>query len=480
MNPRSHWLGSAWARLGPKWLPFADAALLEVPFARLLRLSLFQLSVGMALSLLVGTLNRVMIVELAVPASAVALMVGLPLLLAPLRVLVGYRSDTHRCALGWRRSPFIWRGTLLQWGGFAIMPLALLVLAGKGHAADAPAWIGQSTAALAFLMVGAGINIVQTAGLALATDLAPPSARARVVGLMYLMLLLGMCASALAFGALLREFSPGRLVQVIQGAAVFTLLLNSIAIWKQEPRSRAPRAPAADPGFVDAWRRFAVGADTARRLKLVAFGTMGFCMADVLLEPFGGQVLGMAVDATTRLSALLAAGSVAGLAYASWSLHRGGDAYRIARLGLWVGLPGLLAVCVSASSAWLGPFLLGHLLIGFGVALFSHGTLTATMNRSPRAEAGLALGAWGTVQGTAAGIGIALSGVLRDLVNGVAGAGPFGPLSSDPGPALGYLVVFACEMLLLGVALWVGAGLLETRASRPDGAPGSTSRPAPG
>lgn len=465
MTRRSHWLGTAWARLGPGWLPFADFASAEVPFARLLRLSLFQLSVGMALALLVGTLNRVMIVELSVPASGVALMVGLPLLLAPLRVLVGYRSDTHRCALGWRRSPFIWRGTLMQWGGFAIMPLALLVLAGKGRAAEAPAWLGQGTAALAFLMVGVGINVVQTAGLALATDLAPAAARARVVGLMYFMLLIGMCASALLFGALLEDFSPGRLVQVIQGAAVLTLLLNAIAIWKQEPRVRGTREVTDDPGFVEAWRRFAVGTDASRRLTLVAFGTMGFCMADVLLEPYGGQVLGMAVDATTRLSSLLAAGSVAGLAFASWCLGRGGDAYRVARLGLWAGLPGLFAVCACVPAGRIELFLLGHLFIGFGVALFSHGTLTATMNRSPAAEAGLALGAWGTVQGTAAGVGIALSGVLRDIVNALAAHAPGDEAALLPGPVPGYLAVFALEMLLLAAALWIGARLLENAAS---------------
>ena len=98
----------------------------------------------MALVLLVGTLNRVMIVELGVPASLVGLMIALPIVFAPFRALIGFRSDTHRCDLGWRRVPFIWKGTLLQFGGFAIMPFALLVLAGKGHASDAPLWIGQA------------------------------------------------------------------------------------------------------------------------------------------------------------------------------------------------------------------------------------------------------------------------------------------------------------------------------------------------
>ena len=119
--------------MGPRFLPFADAATPELPLGRLLRLSLFQVSVGMALALLNGTLNRVMIVELGVPTWLVSLMVALPLVFAPFRALIGFKSDTHRSVLGWRRVPYIWMGTLLQFGGFAIMPFALLVLTGDGQ-----------------------------------------------------------------------------------------------------------------------------------------------------------------------------------------------------------------------------------------------------------------------------------------------------------------------------------------------------------
>ncbi|MFN5701276.1 MAG: PucC family protein, partial [Betaproteobacteria bacterium] len=101
-----------WVTLGPRFLPFADVASADLPLSRLLRLSLFQVSVGMALVLMMGTLNRVMIVELGVAPSLVALMVALPVLYAPFRALVGFRSDHHRAALGWRRVPFIWRGTM--------------------------------------------------------------------------------------------------------------------------------------------------------------------------------------------------------------------------------------------------------------------------------------------------------------------------------------------------------------------------------
>ncbi len=91
-------------KFGMDLLPFADAAGDGLPLKRLLRLSLFQISVGMATVLLLGTLNRVMIVELSVPAMLVAAMVALPVLVAPFRAFLGFRSDTHKSAIGWRRS----------------------------------------------------------------------------------------------------------------------------------------------------------------------------------------------------------------------------------------------------------------------------------------------------------------------------------------------------------------------------------------
>jgi MFS transporter, BCD family, chlorophyll transporter len=452
MTSATRRLARSWANLGPRFLPFADAASAGLPLSRLLRLSLFQVSVGMALVLLVGTLNRVMIVELAVPASLVAVMVALPVLYAPFRALIGFRSDSHRSALGWRRVPFIWMGTMLQFGGLAVMPFALLVLSGGGNAAAWPREFGWFGAAIAFLLVGAGMHTVQTAGLALATDQAPPEDRPKVVGLMYVMLLAGSIVSALLFGALLADFSPGRLVRVIQGAAVATLLLNVIAIWQQESRSAA-RAAAAQaaaegaPDFARAWQQLMAMPQAGPRLVAIALGTLAFGMQDVLLEPYGGSVLAMSVGQTTWLTAALAAGGLAGFWFASLALARGADPTRMALAGVAVGIPAFGAVLAAAPLGAPAVFAVGVFCIGLGGGLFGHGTLTATMNAAPLQHVGLALGAWGAAQATAAGVGVALGGVLRDIAAAAAGPG------ADP--AFGYSVVYAIEIVLLTAALWV-------------------------
>jgi len=453
MNPLSRKLMHTWATLGPRFLPFADAATPDLPLSRLLRLSLFQVSVGMALVLLIGTLNRVMIVELGVPAALVAVMISLPLIFAPFRAVVGFRSDTHRSALGWRRVPYIWKGSMVQFGGLAIMPFALLVLSGGGNASQWPAWVGQFGAGLAFLLVGAGLHTTQTAGLALATDLAPVESQPKVVGLMYVMLLLGMIASALIFGALLADFTPGRLVQVIQGSAVATLVLNSVALWKQETRrpQRGAAQPQRDPTFQESWDRFAHGGQAIRRLVAVGIGTMAFSMEDVLLEPYGGQVLGLTVGATTKLTATLAVGGLLGFGLASKVLSRGFDPFRMACWGALVGVPAFLAVILAAPLASPMLFAFGTLAIGFGGGLFGHGTLTATMNLAPKEQVGLALGAWGAVQASAAGVAVALGGILRDMVAHLAEQGV--PGAALAGPATGYTFVYTLEIVLLLAAV---------------------------
>ena len=468
MNGVSAVLAQQWRRLGPGFLPFADVATAELPLGRLLRLSLCQVSVGIAVALLIGTLNRVMIVELGVPAWVVAAMVSLPLVLAPFRAVVGFRSDTHRSVLGWRRVPYIWIGTLLQFGGLAIMPFALILLSGDSHA---PPIAGQIAAALAFLLVGAGLHTTQTVGLALATDLAPPESHPRVVAFLCVMLLLGMVGSALAFGVLLADFSEIRLIQVVQGAAAVTLGLNMVALWKQEPRNPTRTALSQPrPGFREAWRALSQGERAARRLVAVGLGTIAFSMQDVLLEPYGGQVLRLPVSATTALTALLAAGGVAGFAIAAWRLGRGADPFRLAAMGALAGLAAFPTVTLAGPLESAGLFGLGTVGIGLGGGLFAVGTLMAFVGRAPAGQTGLALGVWGAIQATAAGTAIGLSGLVHGTVSDLAAHGRLGLVLDAP--ATGYDAVYAIEIVLLFVTLAaVGPLVRPTGGSRSGQAP---------
>ena len=442
-------LAGLWSQIGTQFLPFADAVSERLPLRRLLRLALFQVSVGMAVVLLTGTLNRVMIVELLVPTWLVASMISLPLLVAPFRALIGHRSDMHISALGWRRVPYIWVGTMLQFGGLAIMPFALLVLSGDTHG---PVVYGQIGAALAFLLVGAGLHTTQTAGLALATDLADDDNRAQVVALLYVMLLLGMFFSALLFGWLLSDFTQLKLIKVVQGAAAITVVLNGIALWKQE--ARQPQQTSADrerTPFRQAWRALIAQPGAVRLLVTVAIGSAAFSMQDVLLEPFGGEILGLSVAQTTLLTALLAGGMLLAFMLAAQKLRQGTDANLLAAVGVMVGIAAFSAVLLADVLQAGNLFRIGTLLIGFGSGLFAVGTLTAAMRLADNMQAGIALGAWGAVQATAVGLAIAVGGGLRDLVSSLAVSGALGAALQTP--STGYGFVYYVEIVLLFVAL---------------------------
>ncbi len=455
----------SWNWVGLRNLPIAEAHV-GITLRRLLRLSMFQVSVGMVLALVIGTLNRVMIVELGVPARLVGLMVALPLLLAPFRAVIGFRSDMHTSVLGWRRVPFLWIGAMLQFGGLAIMPFALLLLS---QGTPSTAVVGEFGAGFAFLLVGAGLHTTQTVGLALATDIVPPRSRPLVVALLCVMLLVGVLLSALVFGALLANFSEKRLIQVVQGAATVTMGFNIVALWKQEPRTASTKiAKTAAPRLADAWTAMKREPDLRRRLVAVGLGTVAFSLQDVLLEPYGGQVLHLRVGATTALTALLAVGGLCGFGLAARLLLRGMDRYRVAAIGALAGLPAFAAVILSAPLESAGVFAAGTTCVGFGAALFLAGTLSGAMDAAKDGSHGLALGTWGAVQSFAAGAAIALGAGLRDFVSAVAGTGMFGSgLAAD---SAGYDAVYVLEIALLFLTLAALGPLVRFRL--PSAAPG--------
>ena len=455
-------LASKWSKLGAGFFPFADAATAEMPLSRLLRLALFQVSVGMATVLLIGTLNRVMIVELGVPAWLVAVMVSLPLVAAPFRAVIGFRSDNHKSVLGWKRVPYLWLGTMTQFGGLSIMPFALIILSGDSNG---PIVIGKIAAALAFLLVGAGLHTTQTVGLALATDLSPREKHPKVVALLCMMLLIGMVASAVLFGFVLRHFSEIKLIQVVQGSAVVTVVLNGIALWKQEPRNPAATAAHIErPSFAQAWAEFDQAGKARRRLVALGFGTAAFSMQDILLEPYGGQVLHLPVGVTTAFTALLAVGGMIGFGIAAKLLGRGMDPYRLAGAGAVVGLYAFSALIFAAPAQSTFLFATGVSLIGLGAGLFGHCTLTAAMAMAGRNQIGFALGVWGAVQASAAGFAVASGGLLRDGFGALAARGVFGPALVDP--ATGYGIVYTIEICLLFATLIATGPLVSRPAAR--------------
>ena len=444
-------------------LPFSDAGSANFSLFQLLRLSLFQISVGMATVMLAGTLNRVMIVELLVPASLVAIMIAIPVLIAPLRTFYGHKSDTYKSFIGWKRIPYMWFGSLFQFGGLAIMPFAIIIL--SGDQTVGPSWAGEVLVAIAFLFTGIGMHITQTVGLALAADRATKENRPRVVALLYFMFLFGMGISALVIGILLADFSKLRLIQVVQGSAVLTLILNLVAVWRQEQIIINQQKNDKSEKFFLSWKKFISDRKTNSLIWVVFWGTLAFSMQDVLLEPYGGQILGLSVSETTNLTGLWALGALLGLALAANNSKKTVSSVSNAMTALLIGIVGFSAIIFSSPMQFPFLYFLGTLFIGFGTGLFSVSLLIIAMALSSKTNlgSGFILGSWGAAQAIGAGLGIAVGGILRDLVNEIALSGYLG--STFENNSIGYIFVYHLEILFIFITL-IALGMLSQEINK--------------
>ena len=423
-----------------------------MPLSRLLRLSMFQIAVGCVLVLLNGTLNRVLIVELGVRVDLVSAVIAIPVLAAPLRLFFGYRSDTYRSVLGWRRVPYIWLGALLQFGGLAIMPFALLLLQSQTLG---PEWAGAAGACLAFILTGFGMHMMQTAGLALASDLVPAEKRPRVVALLYVMLLVGMIGASAFYSVALVDFSAKQLIQVIQGTALFTVVITVIGDLEAGSAQSPPDGCGSQSRGLFSTRSIPIEAIPA--LCACCWRSPSarppFSMQDVLLEPYGGEILGMSVGRTTLLTGMWAAGTMVGFAWAAHSLQRGGEMYRIAARGILFGIAAFSSVILAEPLGLHSLFYAGAAGVGLGGGLFAVGTMLGAMAISSRSDSGIVVGAWGAVQATAIGGSLLVAGVLKSGVNSLALSGSLGEAMVST--ASGYIVVYTFEILLLFICLAV-------------------------
>jgi BCD family chlorophyll transporter-like MFS transporter len=282
--------------------------------------------------------------------------------------------------------------------------------------------------------------------------------------MLYVTLLLGSAVSAIIFGELLQKFSQLHLIQIIQGVAVTTVVLNCIAMWKQEARNPALTSGASPTvGFAEAFSKLLKTGRVFRLLVALALGSAGFAMQDILLEPFGGQIFAMTVGQTTLLNACLVSGTVCGFAWSAHLLTKGSDPCRVASMGAVLGIVAFSGIVFAPAVESVRLFTVGSTILGVGTGLFAVGMLTAAMELGTSGDSGLALGAWGAVQASAAGLAVAFSGFVRDTVSTFAMHGKLG--STLQTNATGYCFVYSVEILMLFAAL-IALGPLVRVAGR--------------
>jgi BCD family chlorophyll transporter-like MFS transporter len=398
---------------------------------------------GLSLAPLTGTLNRVMIDEVGIAAVIVGFLIAIHFFVSPIRAIIGFRSDNERTEGRWR-TPYVVLGAMLTYGGLATAPFSLILL---GADSALPLWLGIVICTVIFLGYGIGVNIVETIFLALVSDITPPRERGKVLAVLWIMLVLGTIVSSVIISFLLHDYSDTRLIQVMQGSAVVFIVFAMISLWNQEKlnvkgRVEIPEGIRVRLSLGESVRML-WGKTTLRRLFMVLFlATAGFATHDVLLEPYGGQVLGMSVAETTQLTALWGVAMLVAIAVGGWMLWRGRSALTVIVSGCVIGALGFLVISIASDAAMVMPFRGGVALIGLGRGMFIVASIALVMSLTDMGHAGLFIGLWGVMQALAQGFGTIGGGLGRDVAQHMFGS-----------VMLGYTTVYSVSLGLLALSL---------------------------
>ena len=398
-----------------------------------LRLGLREFAAGMTSVLILGVLNRVMKIELGISLLVVATVLASYNLAAPAALAIGHRSD-QRPILGRHRSPYIVGGAVLT----------ALVLAAAPHLADLlarginPLSVGASL--VAFVVMGVGMYGAGTVYFALIADITPREERGHAASVVYLMLMAGIVSGAALSASLLDDDAGGR-HSLFAIVAVLVVALNVAAVWGLDPREVDEDEL---PERTSAWSavREVAAIGSARRFFVFTFAATVFLfLQQAVLEPFGGDVLGLSVRATTGFNAVQTIGVLVGMLITGRGIADRAGHKRTATVGLigsavaFTGLAGA-ALTGSVEASWLGV-----LLVGLTTGLFNVAVLALMMAMAVPERVALFMGAWTVSHALAGGIATAGGGVLHDLALRVAST------------EAAYAGVFALEAL--GLALCI-------------------------
>jgi BCD family chlorophyll transporter-like MFS transporter len=399
-----------------------------------IRLGLLHVAIAMTFVLINSVLNRIMIHDLNILASVVAVLVVLPYVLSPAQVWIGQYSDTHPL-FGYRRTPYIALGTLLAISGAALAPHAALALAREPL-------IGVPLAILLFGMWGVGYNLAVVAYLSLASDMSTEQQRSRTVAIMWFMMIASVIVTAIVVGRALEPYSEERLFTVFLETGGVALALAFVGLIGLEPRQRTTAVSQNRSSQMAALR--AVVSNPQARIFFIYLILMlaAILEQDVLLEPFGAKAFGMNVKETTQLTAMWGGATLTALLLYGAVLNRWIDKKRGAMIGGSIAACGFLLIALSGMLAIEAMFIPGILLLGFGTGVATTTNLALMLDMTTAEQVGLFIGAWGVADAAARGVGTLLGGVMRDVIAHMSGS-----------VVSGYISVFLIETVLLGISL---------------------------
>ena len=404
------------------------------------RLALFSIAYGLSGALIGGTLNRIMIADLGLPASLVAFFFAVPLIISPVRVWLGYRSDGFPI-FGKRREPYIVLGAI----GIGLGIIAASSITAGATNATA---LFVLSGILSFLLYGLGRNLAHNTYQALISDRYTGTYRTRAVTFYEVATLLGSVMGAGFIGKALETFEPAKLMSVSIGVAVVILVLAILASFGQEEKNQVVQTAAEQARklpFQQVLRDVVLADPQVRMLfTLVIFTFIGTLAQDALLEPYGGLVLGMSVGETTRLTmywglGVLASMLLSGIFLIKWLGHM-----NLMRTGIIVSIlvfVGLIVTGIAGNASIIKNLVF---IMGLGTGLAGAGMLSSIISFTTPIRAGMLMGVWGVANMLGHAVGNLFGGVIVDGVRFATG-----------NALTAYSSLFAMEAVMLGIALYL-------------------------
>ncbi|MBH8554066.1 BCD family MFS transporter [Nostocaceae cyanobacterium CENA357] len=437
---------------------------LAVPRVNLLtmfRLGLFQMGLSMMSILTLGVLNRVMIQEIAIPATLVAVVLALPLFVAPSRIWFGQISDA-KPLWGYHRTVYVWVGAAI----FAIAAfLAVQVMWQMNIAASSVGgwtWTVQTIGwtallALIFAVYGLGICASGTAFAALLVDISEEDNRSKVVGVVWSMLMLGIIVGAIISSSLLKQLTPEATVETLQAGInrLFTIVpaivfgLAILATFGVEKKyslysSRSTLLNREDSITLgNAWKILTASPQTGLFFTFLVVMTLCLFMQDPVLEPYAGQVFGMPLAESTKLNVYYGIGLLIAYSVTGFLIVPRLGKRRTTRLGCMLVAFCALLLGISGFTANAAFLKLGLVLFGLATGFLTTGAISLMLDLTAAEAAGTFIGAWGLAQSISRGIAVVIGGTVLDIGRRLL-----------PSLELAYGLVFALEALGMVVSIW--------------------------
>jgi BCD family chlorophyll transporter-like MFS transporter len=410
-------------------------------WVQIFRLGLVQMCLGAVVVLTTSTLNRLMVVELALPAVLPGLLVALHYGIQITRPNWGFRSDTKG-----NRTVFVIGGMVaLSLGAF--LASVAVVLFPSSFAG------GLALSVLAYALIGVGVGASGTSLLALLASATDPARRAAAATITWLMMILGIAVTAGTVGTLLDPYTPKLLLQIVGVVTGGAVVLTTLAIWGIEKRVTSTRDPETMPfraGMAEVWAE-----PRARAFTLFIFLSMtAYFMQELILEPYAGLVFDFTPGQSTQLSGAQNGGVFVGMLLVGIAA----TGLRLGTLRIWVmsgclgSAAALLAVAILGQTG--GALLLAVVALGFFNGMFAVaaiGSMMALAGQGRSAREGTRMGLWGAAQALAAGFGGLVGAAAADALR----------LAVDTADAFG--AVFVLEAVLFCLAALIAMRVIEGR-----------------